>query len=73
MLHLIFNYITVYITLVRGLEGYGTLWFYPEGISNILSLAQVKNIYHVTYDSSKGNYFVVQKWNGGARQFVDSP
>jgi hypothetical protein len=36
---------------VRDLPGYGTVWFYEDGIANILSL-NIKKKYHVTYDST---------------------
>jgi hypothetical protein len=34
------------------LPGYGTVWFDPNGIVNILSLSNVKKKYRVTFDSS---------------------
>jgi len=34
------------------LKGYGTVWYYPEGIAYILSLHKVQEKYKVTYDSS---------------------
>jgi len=34
------------------LPGYGTVWFYEDGIANILSLNNVKKKYCVTYDST---------------------
>ena len=30
------------------LSGYGLVWFYPDGIANILSLSRVKDKYRVT-------------------------
>jgi len=50
-------------TLIGDLRGYGTVWYYPKGIANILSLAKVAERYRVTYDSLDG-YFVVHKSNG---------
>jgi len=50
-------------TLIGDLRGYGTVWYYPKGIANILSLAKVAERYRVTYDSLDG-YFVVHKPNG---------
>ena len=42
------------------LKGYGTVWFYPDGIANILSLCNIQKKYKVTYDSSLKTGFVVQ-------------
>ena len=66
-MHLRCKYGTVPTTLVGELEGYTKVWFHPEGITNILSIVWVKNLYNVTYDSSKGNCFMSHKWNGGTR------
>ena len=46
---------------VGDFPGYGTVWFHPDGIANILSLARFKENYSVTFDSLKGNKFVVDK------------
>ena len=50
----------------------GTFWFHPDGIANILSLACVKEKYCVTFDSLKGNQFVVNKGDGIDQVFVES-
>ena len=49
------------------------MWQHTKVISNILSLAWVKNIYHVIYDITKGNWFTFQKVDGGTRCFLDYP
>jgi hypothetical protein len=59
--------------LVRDLPGYGTVWFHPKGISNILLLNKVKEKYLVTYNSRDGNAFVVHMDNGSAQTFQQSP
>jgi len=46
------------------LKGYGTVWFYPDGIANILSLCNIQKKYKVTYDSSLKTGFVVQHADG---------
>ena len=66
-LHLGCNAGKVPITLVVNLKIYGTVWYYPKVIANILSLAGVKNIYRITYNSTRGDYFMVHKGNGGVR------
>ena len=55
--------------LIGELSGYGTVWFHPDGIANILSLARIKDEqgYRVTYDSNNGNRFVIHKSDGSTR------
>jgi hypothetical protein len=52
------------------LPGYGTVWFDPNGIANILSLSNVKKKYWVTFDSSTDDTFHVHKPDGSTRHFV---
>ena len=52
------------VTQKGDLKGYGTFWYYPEGIANILSLHKVQEKYKVTYDSSTMARFVVHKSDG---------
>jgi len=54
------------------LKGYGTVWYYPEGIANILSLHKVQDKYRVTYDSSTMAGFVVHKSDGTNHMFKPS-
>ena len=58
--------------LVGDLSGYGTVWYHPDGIANILSLAEVCKLFHVTYDSSQQNEFVVHKPDGTTKRFLQS-
>ena len=59
--------------LVGELSGYGTVWYHPDGIANILSLARVKEQgYRVTYDSDGGNRFMIHKSDGSVRTFEES-
>eukprot|EP00978_Attheya_sp_CCMP212_P017338 scaffold46123_cov48-Attheya_sp.AAC.1 len=61
------------MNLVGDLPGYGTVWYHPNGIANILLLSRVKNRgHHVTYDSHNGNEFHVSKGNGMTRVFKES-
>jgi hypothetical protein len=56
---------TVKTNLVGNLPGYGTVWYHPTGIANILSLTKICAAgYHVTYTSNNGNKFVVRKSDG---------
>ena len=60
-------------TNMRGyVTGYGWVWYYPEGIANILSLSRVKEQYRVTYDSSAGNCFQVHKKDGKILNFREA-
>jgi len=61
------------IVMQKGdLKGYGTVWYYPEGIANILSLHKVQEKYKVTYDSSTMAGFVVHKSDGTNHIFKPS-
>ena len=60
--------------LIGDLPGYGTVWYDPDAIANILSLRRVRDRYHVLYDSSMrkfivtkpcGKEFVFQESDGG--------
>jgi hypothetical protein len=60
--------------LIGELRGYGTVWYNPTGIANILSLAKAtERGYHVTFDSSEGNAFHLHKADGTMRVFKQSP
>jgi len=52
------------------LKGYGTVWYNPDGIVNILYLHNVQKKYKVTYDSTQGNGFVVHKADGNNCVFM---
>eukprot|EP00957_Ditylum_brightwellii_P027054 2045695-Ditylum_brightwellii.AAC.1 len=53
------------------LPGFGTVWLYENGITNILTLALVRKRFRVTYDSDT-NKFHVYKPDGGIRIFKQS-
>ena len=57
--------------LVGDLPGYGTVWYNPKAIVNRLSLRQVRDRYHISYDSSYRN-FVVTKPSGKEFVFQES-
>ena len=58
---------------VGDFENYGTVWYNPKGIANILSLAKVKSKFRVTYDSASDNAFTLHKDDGSTRLFNESP
>ena len=57
--------------LIGDLPGYGTVWYDPKAIANILSLHQVRKHYHISYDSSHRK-FVVTKPSGKEFTFQES-
>jgi len=52
------------------LKSYGTVWYYPDGIANILSLHNVQKKHKVTYDSTQDKGFIVHKADGTSRVFM---
>ena len=58
--------------LVGDLPGYGTIWFHPDGIANILSLSRVKTKYCITFDSDMTNEFIMHNPDGSTRNFKES-
>ena len=57
---------------IGDLPGYGTVWYHPDGIANILSLSKVKEKYRVNFDSDINNHFVVHCPDGTQRIFQQS-
>ena len=57
---------------VGDLPGFGEVWYHPEGIANILSLALVKKLFRITYDSHSDNTFHVHLGNSKIRSFHES-
>jgi len=61
------------VTKLKGtVPGYGMVWFCPDGIANILSLANVSKTMDVKFDSNNGNQFEVTKKDGKKRVFRQS-
>jgi len=54
------------------LKGYGTVWFYPSGIANILSLSNVQKKCMVTYDSTLNEGFLLHKADSTTQVFRPS-
>ena len=46
---------------IKKLDPEQPVWFHPEYITNVLSLALLKKQFRITYDSSKGGAFVVHR------------
>jgi hypothetical protein len=58
--------------LVDDQPRYGTFLYDPHSIANIPSLNQVKERFHVSYDSVNGGIFKVTKPNGAVFEFLAS-
>ena len=57
--------------LMGTFPGYpGEVWFNPDGIANILSLADVAKHFRVRYDSGHEHAFIVEKPDGTERRFL---
>ena len=52
--------------------GYGEVWFCPDGITSILSLANDAKTRTIKFDSTNGNQFEVIKNDGKKRIFKQS-
>ena len=49
------------ITKQGTLPGHGIVWYHPQISINILSMAKLKQQYHITYDSGNENAFIVRE------------
>ena len=58
--------------MVGDLKEDGTVWIYTNGISNILLLYRVAEMFHVTYNSHTESCFIVWKEDGTLRRFMPS-
>ena len=54
---------------IRDLPEYQTVWFYEDGIANILSINNVKKKYRVTYDNTAYDCFEAHKGDSTKRVF----
>jgi hypothetical protein len=63
---------TTLTNMMGDLDGYGPVWYHPEGIANILLLSRVKKNFRVTFESEKGNAFKLIRPDGTARTFNES-
>eukprot|EP00536_Pseudo-nitzschia_multiseries_P018686 jgi/Psemu1/56796/gm1.56796_g len=57
--------------MIADLLGFGTVWFYEDGLANVLSLALVSDQYRVTMDTTINNAIYVHK-DSGTRRFERS-
>jgi hypothetical protein len=61
-----------YTDMIGDLDGYGTVWYYPDGIANILSLSRVCRDFPVTFDSTNGKTFKMKRKDGSYREFIQA-
>ena len=58
-------------TCMQGdLQGFGTVWYHPDGIANVLSLGLITLQLRVTMDTSIDNAINVHKTDGTIRRFA---
>jgi hypothetical protein len=61
------------VTKLKGtVPVYGEVWYCPDSIANILSLAHVAKNHLVKFDSTNGNQFEVTMDDGSTRIFKKS-
>ena len=58
------------ITQQGTLPGHGTVWYHPQVSVNILSMAKLKQQYHITYDSGKENAFIVREHDNTKTKYI---
>ena len=58
------------ITQQGNLPGHGLVWYNPHVSVNILSMAKLKQQYHITYDSNKENAFIVSNYNTTSIRYI---
>ena len=58
------------ITQQGTLPGHGTVWYHPHVSVNILSMAKLKQQYHITYDSGKENAFIVREHDNTQIKYI---
>lgn len=57
--------------MIGRLPGYpGKVWYNPDGIANILSLADMEKYFFIKYNSDTEKVFIMEKPNGMEKCFV---
>ena len=59
-------------TLIADYPGFGTVWFNPLSLANILSLAAVRKLFRVTMDSTVEASLAVHRSDGSIMKFMES-
>jgi hypothetical protein len=63
---------TATTSIVGDLRGYGTVWYHPQGIANILSLSRVRDRGYVVAYDNKRNVFSIHKHGRSTHVFHHS-
>ena len=58
-------------TLIGDVTNFGTVWYNPHSLANILSLAEVRKTYRVTMDTDVEPAMCVHRKNGSLMKFVE--
>ena len=58
------------ITKQGTLPGHGMVWYHPKISVNILSMAKLKQLYHITYDSGSENAFIVREHDSTQIKYI---
>ena len=58
------------ITQQGTLPGHGIVWYHPHVSVNILSMAKLKQQYHITYDSGEENAFIVKEHDNTQIKYI---
>jgi hypothetical protein len=58
--------------MMGDLDGYGPVWYHPDGIANILSLSRVRQSFRITFDSEDDNTIKLIRPDGTVRAFKES-
>ena len=58
------------ITQQGTLPGHGAVWYHPHVSVNILSMAKLKQQYHITYDSGQENAFIVREHDNTQIKYI---
>jgi hypothetical protein len=58
---------------VGTVPNFGEVWFNPNSLANILSLAHVRRVRHVTMDTQAEAAFHVHRSDGGTTVFAEHP
>ena len=59
------------VNMIGDLHGFGTVYYSPTSLANILSLAAVRKICRVTFDSRIGAVMTLYKHDGSPMEFIE--
>jgi len=62
----------VKVNMIGDFAGFGTVWYYSDGIANVLSLGLVSDTMRITMDTAIDNVLFVHRNDGTLRRFGKS-